>query len=354
MESFIKENGLKMEIIEKENGFYPGSNINGNVIITNKEINPQTIMIQLTMIQYWNNKNLLNNITIIKEKKINTNNFSEIDFTFEIPEDLEPSFEYFYEDTFVYSRYFLETKCISNNQLYNCSYIILIKAKYINIISPLNYNSKKNVTRFKFDKGVCSCNIFIDQNYITFDDELKLNIEINNTNCLFDISKLKATIERELIVISLNKEKMYYEKTVNSRKIKEILIKNGTNDNQEMNISIKDDSEKFNTKKWNNPYNNDKKIIKYIPSLDTLHIKCIYKIKFTTYFDAFFVSNKKRPRIFIPIYIGHQNKDEYYNIQKKNKISIFNSEQLIDGFKSLNQNIDDYKIIEEEEKDFIY
>ena len=40
--------------------------------------------------------------------------------------------------------------------------------------------------------------------------------------------------------------------------------------------------------------------------------------------------------------------------KKKNKISIFNSEQLIDGFKSLNQNIDDYKIIEEEEKDFIY
>ena len=354
MESIIIENGLKMEIIEIENGFYPESTINGNIIILNKEINTETIILQLKRKQYCNHKNLLNDIKIIKEKQINTQNYTKIDFTFEIPEELEPSFEYYNDNTFIYLRYYLEAKCISNNQLYNCTYIILIKAKYINRISNINFNTKNGISRFFTDKGECSCNIYIDKNCFTFDEILKLNIEIDNTKCSFDISKFKATIIREVIVTSFNKEKIHYEKTINGRETKEVLIKKGTFNNQTMDIKIKD-NENFNINKWKNPYNNnDKKILKFIPSVDTLYIKCIYKIKFTIYFDAFLLSSDYRPRIFIPIYISHQSKEEFDRIQNKKSKSVFNSDQLINGFKSLNENIDDYKKSEIEDNNFIY
>ena len=353
MESFIKEDGLKMEIIEKENGFYPDSAINGNVIITNDKIKPKTIIIQLKLKQYWDHKNLLNDTQLIKEKKINTKNNSIIDFNFEIPEDLEPSFEYYNDNIFIYLRYFLEAKCIFNNQLYSCSYIILIKAKYINRLSNTMFNTKNNITRFFIEKGECSCDIYIDKNCFTFDETLKLNIEVNNKKCSFDITKLKVSLIREVIVSSFDKEKINYERTVNDRIIKEVLIKKGTIKNETMDIKI-NDKENFNNKKWKNPYNNDKKMLKYIPSVDTLYIKCIYKIKFSIYFDTFFPSSSIRPRIFIPIYICHQNKEEYERMKKIKRYSVFNSDHFINQFKSLDENIDDYRKIEEEEFNFIY
>lgn len=45
--SLVSDKGLKMEIIGREYGFFPGNEINGNIIITNDQIKTDKIYLQL-------------------------------------------------------------------------------------------------------------------------------------------------------------------------------------------------------------------------------------------------------------------------------------------------------------------
>ena len=158
--SLVSDKGLKMEIIGREYGFFPGNEINGNIIITNDQIKTDKIYLQLKKIYYWNNKNTLNENKVIAQQILNTENYSNIDYTFLIPEEIEPSFEYCSHNSFAFIRYYLEAKCISNKILYNCSYLILIKGKYINRISRIKYEVKTDISQY-FQKKVFAMLLFI-------------------------------------------------------------------------------------------------------------------------------------------------------------------------------------------------
>ena len=345
--SLVSDKGLKMEIIGREYGFFPGNEISGNIIITNDQIKTDKIYLQLKKIYYWNNKNTLNENKVIAQQILNTENYSNIDYTFLIPEDIEPSFEYCSHNSFAFIRYYLEAKCISNKILYNCSYLILIKGKYINRISRIKYEVKTDISQYFQKKGFCNVIVYIDKNYLTLDDEINLDIEIHNENCNLDVNLIKVNLQREILLSSLNKKQIFYERKVNNRLKKEVLIKRKTSSKENIKIKI-DPNENLNINKWINPYESSRNIINYIPSVDTFFIKSIYNLKITIYFDSLYIAKEYRPRIIIPIYYGHQTKDEYDKIQrKKNTSSIFNSDVLISTFKSLNSNIEDFKNEEE-------
>ena len=48
-----REKGLKMQIIEKEKGFYPNTEIHGSVMLIDEELKVDEIYLQLKMIEYW-------------------------------------------------------------------------------------------------------------------------------------------------------------------------------------------------------------------------------------------------------------------------------------------------------------
>ena len=82
------ENGIKMIINEKEEGFYPCSDILGIINILEKEaLNIREINLQLIKVQYcYKDKIIFHNKTIIKEETIKINDISKIYFVFKLPE----------------------------------------------------------------------------------------------------------------------------------------------------------------------------------------------------------------------------------------------------------------------------
>ena len=341
-----REKGLKMQIIEKEKGFYPNTEIHGSVMLIDEELKVDEIYLQLKMIEYWTDdkKDVIEN-TLIHDIKLNINSSSSIDFTFLIPENLEPSFEYISGKYKAHIRYFLEAKCSSEDILYICSYIILIKAKYINKLSNLKFETHTPISRLYSQKGVCDTQIYIDKDYLTLDNNsMDLNIQINNENCEYDICKIKATIQRIVYLTSLDKEKLYSDKTINNRIKKDVNIKKGSNSNENLKINFNKD-EHFNLNKWKNPYEEEKidNFLNLVSSVDSMFIKCIYTLKVTIYFNAYFVGKEHRPRIIIPFFFGQQSKEEYEaNLKKLKKKSLFDSDLFISDFQSINKNFEDY------------
>jgi hypothetical protein len=347
--SFLKENGLRMEIVDLENGFFPNTDITGNIIIINNSINPKSIYLQLEIQKYvsHNNKTYLDEKTILDEHILEVNNLKTIDFTFPIPEDLTPSFEYPLNKYKCYIRYYLIGKCTSNDKVYSCSYIILIKAIYHEENIQNKYEVKTNISTYFNNKGECETIIYVDKNYITFDDQMSFNIEIHNEKCKLDLSYIKVTIQRDILFTSSDKKKLLNDQTINNRINHKINIKKEENGTEYLNINL-NKNENFNFGKWINPYKN-KSIFYLIPSIDSTHIKCIYSMKITLYLNEMLISKEHRPRIIIPILVGHQTKEEYDKIKKQKNKSVFNSDFLINQFVENNKTLEDYKKIERDD-----
>ena len=353
--SFIKEKGLKMQIVDLDNGFFPNTDITGNIIILNNSINPNSISLELQREQYIsnNNKILLNETTILDEHILEVNNLKTIDFTFPIPEDLTPSFEYPLNKYKCYIRYYLIGKCTSNDKVYSCSYIILIKAIYHEENIQNKYEVKTNISTYFNNKGECETIIYVDKNYITFDDQMSFNIEIHNEKCKLDLSYIKVTIQRDILFTSSNKKKLLNDQTINNRINHKINIKKEENGTEYLNINL-NKNENFNLGGWISPYKNFS-IFYLIPSIHTTYIKCIYNMKITVYLKDKFISKNHRPRIIIPIQIGHQTKEEYDKIKKQKNNSVFNSDFLISQFEENQKTLEDYRKIEGEDNiDFIF
>ena len=345
----LKEDGLRMEIVDLENGFFPNTDITGNIIIINNSINPESIFLQLEIQKYisHNNKKYFEEKTIIDEHILEVNNLKTIDFTFPIPDDLIPSFEYPLNKYNCYIRYNLIGKCSVNDKFYSCSYIILIKGKYNEETFQNKYEVKTNISTLFSNKGECETIIYVDKKYITFDEKMNFNIEIHNENCHCDLSYIKVTIQREVYFTSSDKNKLYKDQTINYRFNKNINIKKGENGTEYLEINL-NKNENFNFGKWINPYKN-KSIFYLIPSIDTTHIKCIYSMKITLYLKEMLISKEHRPRIIIPILVGHQTKEEYDKIKKQKNKSVFNSDFLINQFVENNKTLEDYKKIERDD-----
>ena len=78
-------------------------------------------------------------------------------------------------------------------------------------------------------------------------------------------------------------------------------------------------------------------------------------MKITIYLKDKFISKNHRPRIIIPIQIGHQTKEEYDKIKKQKNNSVFNSDFLISQFEEKQKTFEDYRKIEGEDNiDFIF
>ena len=327
------ENGIKMIINEKEEGFYPCSDILGIINILEKEaLNIREINLQLIKVQYcYKDKIIFHNKTIIKEETIKINDISKIYFVFKLPEKMDPSFEYPSFKIKTYTRHHLQGSFNLNEKKFYCSYIILIKKKAIIDKSKLTYEKKCNIYSYFINKGNCNLIVNIDNNYLSFDDNLNLNLNILNEECDLNTNEIKVTVYRDIYIYSNNQNSINEEEVLN-RIIKKTNINKKTKGKENMSIFITENNHYFNLNEWKNPYKNFQ--LKYlIPSIDSENIKCFYNIKITLYFNSF-VTFSYRPRVFIPIFVGHQSISEYNFQIKENSSLIFSN---LDGSNFFNQ-----------------
>lgn len=352
--SFQKENGLKMEIIDLDNGFFPNTDITGNIIIKDNSINPDSIILNLEIEENISNSNkiLFSEKKILDEHILEVNNLKTIDFTFPIPDDLKPSFEYHLNKYNTFIRYYLIGKCSFNDKVYSCSYIIFIKGKYNEEYFQNKFDVKTNISNFYSNLGQCETTVYVDKKYITFDEEMNCKLEIHNEQCSCDISNIKVTIQRNVYFTSSDKKNIINEKTINDRIWKKIFVKKGKSLTNNLSINL-NKNEKINFVNWINPYNN-KTNFYLIPSVDTTNIKCEYNLKITLYLKGNFINKDHRPRIIIPIIIGHQTKEEYDRIKKQKNQSVFNSDFLLNQFAERKSLYDYISIEKDDNNDFIF
>jgi hypothetical protein len=319
---FDKENGLQIIINSKENGFYPKEKMLGIIKILNQElIGINEIKLSLIKIDYFfKKKEIINNEEIIKEEIIKVNDLSKISFSFEIPDNIEPSLEYPSNNFESYIRYYLKASSILNKKKYISFYIILIKRKAIIKESKLKFENNINVSSYFINRGNCALIAEINDNYFTLDDYLILNIEIINEKCSLNIIEIKFDIIREICIYIDEKSDLIYDSETIYRLNKRVNIKKNEIGSEKISIKIENQINNFDFSNWENPYKY-KDINYLIPSVDSQHIKIYYQLKITVYFDSF-VSYNYRPRIFIPINIGHQSKMEYkMSLYKKQKVN---------------------------------
>ena len=322
---FDKEDGFQIIINSKENGFYPNEKILGIIKILNKELlEINEIKLSLIKIEYcFKKKELVNIKEIIKEEIIQVKDSSKISFNFEIPDNIAPSIEYPSYNIKSYIRYYFEASITLNNKIYKSTCIILIKCNAIIKETKLKFENNINVSSYFINRGNCSLIAEINDNYFTLDDYIILNIEINNEKCSLNIIEIKFDIIRELCVYINEKSELIYDEEIITKINKEIDIKKNERGTLNFSMKIEDRVKSVDFENWENPYQN-RDIIYLMPTVDSNHIKSFYQLKITLYFDGY-VTYNYRPRIVIPINVGHQSKIEYkMNLFKLQKVNFNN------------------------------
>ena len=334
----LNENSELMTIETNKPYYFKGDNIEGKIIITCfSKIILNEITLSLYSIENW----IIQETSTIKYGEKNTQIISKFDleinallnnkkytqilppgthifpFIIELPNYLQPSFEYPIPNRSAYLRYVLESEIISNDIKLKYNKYILVKGGYKLLKSPKIFNSISNVHRWGiFDVGSTILKVSYKKNNYKIDELVPLNIEIDNTRGKLKVKECKIRILRtiqfkKLDNNSINKYPM--EKTIFSQNFWSEVLPNSKRSFL-FQTQLKDkDLIDFNYFDKSNPYPLIKDINLLLPTLESNIIKCDYEIQVSLYFDSF-VTSGYRPTIRLPIIIIHLFQEEDSNL----------------------------------------
>ena len=260
-------------------------------------------------------------------------------FKLQLPNDLEPSFEYPYPNRYSYLRYILQCEFLPNFPELKHQKVILIKSISNNILLQQIFNSIVNVHKWGFlDGGTTILKVSYDKSVYQINNIVPLNIFIDNSRGKLKVKNCKIRVIRTIEFSKLEgPEKYPLEKTIYS---KEYLAEVPPFDKRNFifqTLLIDNDLVDFKYIKEENPYPNINNINILLPTMNSRIIKCDYRIQISLYFDNF-VTAGYRPRVKLPIIITHfiedgnnnmnNNIDYNYDLYKNNN-NIINESSLI-------------------------
>ena len=338
--NFSNKNEFKKTfmIIETNKEYYfKGETIEGNIIldclsnITLKEIsislylNENWLIQETSSIKYGEKNNqLISKFDIGVSKILNDNNETKtlfvgkyiFPFKIELPNYLEPSFEYPLPNRSAYLRYLLESEIISNSLKLKSHNYILIKSSIKKLIAPKAYSSIANVHKWGIlDGGSTILKVSYNKNNYKIDEIVPLHVEIDNHRGKIKVKECKVRIIRTIQFSRLDKdslEKYPLEKTILSKVFSSEVFPNSKRSfifQSELKDKDLIDLNYLNVNNPDNPYPNIKDMNILLPSIEGGIIKCDYRIQVSLYFDSF-VTSGYRPRVSLPIIITHQFQDE--------------------------------------------
>lgn len=335
---------LRLEIEENKSMFFSGEMIKGKIIFLYE--NPPVISVvklSLIMKEFWYHNS--KQIEFKTEKTINTRSIEllnkfDSDFSFQIPYNLNSSFEFNSFNYNIYIRYFLIAELHSLEENHVNQKLIIIKS--IGKYSPSNFiqfGSNINIMKF-INLGNCLASVKLKQNNIKMGEFLELAVNVNN-NSKYNIKEIKINLIRDII---FRNEKEFKERQTIGRKIFSWIVESGQEKQNNFLLKIEDSKlQNFDLRTFKNPYQNIE-IQDLINSVSTNYIECKYSLKITFYFNHF-VAFAQRPRIFLPINICHKYFDKEFSLDdqsfiskdsffknKNENISIINRDSVIESF----------------------
>ena len=339
----------KLIIITNKKYYFKSEIIEGNIILDClSNITLREITISLYLKEGWiiqetsttkyeeKNNQLLSKFDLGINKYLNDNNEIKnilpgryvFPFKIELPNYLQPSFEYPMPNRTAFLRYFLESEIISNDMKIKQKYYLLIKGSSILLKTPKVFSSITNVHKWgMFDGGSTILKVSYKKNNYKIDEIVPLNIEIDNNRGKLKVKECKIRIIRTIEFKRLDKnslEKYPLEKTIYSNVFWSEVLPNSKRSFL-FQTELKDkDLIDFNYLGENNPYPNIKDINILLPSIEGSIIKCEYRIQVSLYFDSF-VTSGYRPRVFLPILIVHQSQEDEKNLSNSQNENVINN-----------------------------
>ena len=338
---------VTLKIIPKSSVFFTNDYIEGQIeLSTLIEIIISEINLTLYSSQKWaaflneSNSNkysektdaiVSSNLNVKKKLNINSNLISLktgkylFGFKFKIPSIINPSFEYSTKNSNINLRYILFANIISPYIKGNTSIYLFFKQKQkVEANTQLSSITERIIYKWGlFDCGKTKLTVTIlnTTDNFKFDEDIKLNINIDNIN-----GKLNATeciISLKRIIILKNAHGVII-KVIEDELINQT-IKTLTNSGETKNfpyiLKLKDINN-TNLENIDNvlPFHNYDNLNYFLPTMKSSLIECSYSIKFSLYFNSF-IRDKDIPKINMPIIICHQSLDEYKNeIQQRSNI----------------------------------
>ena len=261
-------------------------------------------------------------------------------FKIQLPNDLEPSFEYPYPNRYSYLRYILQCEFLPNFPELKHQKAILIKSISHNILLQQVFSSIVNVHKWGFfDSGTTILKVSYEKSIYQINNIVPLNIEIDNTRGKLKVKNCKIRVIRTIEFSKLDgPEKYPLEKTIYSREyLAEVLPFDKRNFLFQI-LLIDNDLIDFKYIKEENPYPGINNINILLPTMNSKILKCDYRIQVSLYFDNF-VTSGYRPRVKLPIIISHFIEEENWEIKRNDNISYNNNynNNLIDSKCNINE-----------------
>ena len=321
-----ERNILEINIKENKKVFFNIEKIEGTITLKNSNVF-SNIQLYLLKKEKWKRKN---GSEIEKETKINEKTIEFIDsdttnFCFEIPENINPSFEFPGINDYFYIRYYLCADHFKNNGIcYNDQKLIFIKTiSKKNEFLKLNFGG--NISNWLSNKGCCKASVSINKNNFEIGEKIEFSIKIENKSSL-NVNKLKVCLFRHINLKGLKNNDIQNLKL--SKCWINCLIYSGEENDYNFLLEIQDKmKEKIDEEKFKNIYGENIKINDLMNTVLSDIIECTYSLKITIYFNSIFINNS-RPRIFVPINISHKNYDDYdKNWNNKNNNTIIKNQK---------------------------
>ena len=281
-------------------------------------------------------------------------------FRFKLPQNLNPCFEFPTTETKAYIRYSLDANIVSPYIQGATSSYMLLKSRPKNKPEQSIFTSSNEIYKWNmFSEGSATLNVSLvnNENNIKYGGEIKFNIDIDNTKGKLTASECKVVLLRKLELKARTSGEV--KDTINNECVVKIFpteVKTKEKKSFPCSISLEDmDKNLFNLKEEKLPYTNITDLSFFIPSVSSKILNCQYTLRVTLYFNSF-VAYKHRPRVFIPINICHQSREEfqYMNLNSQiinNSNNNYNNNinEINSNSNRINQNDDDYELPSKEE-----
>ena len=235
-------------------------------------------------------------------------------FSFVIPEDAPPVFEYPKLQTNGFIRISLIAELLSESRPARAEKPIAIKGGPINTNDPLFKIDIQKIKMLGFiGKGNCSLTGSYDSNNYKLGDNIPISVEVNNTNCELDVQKLKVNFVRKITFFDKDKKPIYTKEKKISVTKNHVLIQREIKRFSYIVPTKEEERKEFDDPDFVICYPSISDISDLLVSTESDLVKCEYFIKITAYFSSI-VTFKYRPRVLLPVYIVHLNLQEF---QKK-------------------------------------
>ena len=315
--------------------YYPGEVVEGNIILQNpQQMILHDIFLNLSIVQNWSiqedppnaelNEQLLLSIAVgvAKVLKISTTSslislnpgLFNFPFKFQLPNNLEPSFEFPLNNKRSYLRYILKAQIISQYASGQGNLYLFVKTRPKPLKCPLEFTSSPNVQKWGMIKqGSTTLKVTYPKTFYQIRGQIPFTVDIDNRNGKSDVKSVNAKLIRRVQYKKMQDVKPRYniEKTISERKFAVNVPHNTVSQSFNYTMDIIDTTlNKFYYLAQSNPYPRLADFFYVLPSVFSPIIRCEYFLVITLDFNSF-VTKGYLPKVCLPVFLSHQSEKDF-------------------------------------------